>query len=131
LTLIALHLPTRRPFDTTDQLDDRLARAERAFQLAFELGSTLVLARVGALPPESDAERRAMFAHAVGELGRRADPHGVRLAMETGPDPGADLRAWLDGLDCQGLAASIDPASLLQHRHDPVETTVALGPWVA
>ena len=29
--LVALSLPTRRPFDTLDQLDDRLRRAERAF----------------------------------------------------------------------------------------------------
>src|ERR1700675_1689108 len=57
LSLIALNLPTRRPFDTVDQLDDRLRRADRAFGLAFELGTTLLLARVGALPPESDAER--------------------------------------------------------------------------
>src|SRR3954451_10588957 len=45
LSLFALHLPTRRPFDTIDQLDDRLRRAERAFALAYELGTTLVLAR--------------------------------------------------------------------------------------
>src|SRR3954471_2729222 len=58
LTLIALHLPTRRPFDTIDQLDDRLRRAERAYDLAYELGTALVLARVGALPPEAEAPRR-------------------------------------------------------------------------
>src|SRR5205807_7709444 len=40
LALVALHLPTRRPFDTIDQLDDRLRRAERAFGLAYELGTT-------------------------------------------------------------------------------------------
>src|SRR5579883_1323615 len=57
LSLIALNLPTRRPFDTIDQLDDRLRRAEKAFGLAYELGTTLVLARVGALPPESEADR--------------------------------------------------------------------------
>src|SRR3954447_12208217 len=68
LSLIALGLPTRRPFDTLDQLDDRLRRAERAFELAYELGTTIVLTRVGAVPPESEADRREVFLSALREL---------------------------------------------------------------
>ena len=131
LSLVALSLPTRRPFDSIDQLDDRLNRAETAFTLAFELGTTLVLARVGGIPPEADAAARETFVGAVRELGRRADHRGVRLAIETGPDPGDHLRALLDGLDCPGLAASLDPAALLQNGHEPGSVARALGPWVA
>jgi sugar phosphate isomerase/epimerase len=130
LSLIALSLPTRRPFDTLDQLDDRLGRAERAFRLAFELGTNLVLARVGAVPPESEPDRRAVFVSAVGELGRRAEHHGVRLAIETGTEPGDVLARLLVSFDTNGLAASIDPAGLLQNGIDPIETTRSLGPWV-
>ena len=130
LSLIALSLPTRRPFDSLDQLDDRLRRAERAFGLAFELGTTLVLARVGALPPDSEPERREIFLSALRELARRADHRGVRLAIETGTEPGEVLTALLDSFDTTGLAASIDPAALLQNRIDPVATTRSLGSWV-
>lgn len=129
--LVALNLPTRRPFDTLDELDDRLRRAEKAFGLAFELGTSLVLARVGPFPPESDAARRETWLGAVRELGRRADHRGVRLAIETGPEPGSVLRPVLDSLDTLGLAASIDPASLLVHGVDPAATTRELGTWVA
>lgn len=131
LTLIALNLPTRRPFDTPDQLDDRLNRAETAFTLAYELGTNLVLARVGAIPPEADAFARETFVGAVRELGRRADHRGVRLGVETGPDAGAPLRGLLDGLASPGLAASLEPAALLQHGHDPIAVIRALGSWVA
>src|SRR3954454_19990228 len=131
LSLIALHLPTRRPFDSLDQLDDRLRRAERAFGLAYELGTTLVLARVGALPPESEAERREVFLSALRELGLGADHRGVRLAIETGTEPGDVLAAVIAAMDTTGLAASIDPATLLQHRIDPAAATRSLGPWVA
>lgn len=131
LSLIALNLPTRRPFDTLDQLDDRLRRAEGAFGLAYELGTTLVLARVGALPPEGDADRRGVFVGALRELGRRADHRGVRLAIETGTEPGDVLGALLGSLDTIGLAASIDPATLIQNRIDPIATTRGLGAWVA
>lgn len=131
LTLIALHLPTRRPFDTTDQLEDRLRRAEGAFALAYELGTRLVLARVGGVPPETEAARRETFTIALTALGRNADHRGIRLGIETGPDAGETLRAFLDGLVNVGLAASIDPASLLQQGHDPVTATRVLGEWVA
>jgi sugar phosphate isomerase/epimerase len=130
VALIALSLPTRRPFDTLDQLEDRLRRADRAFVLVYELGTRLVLARVGAPPPESDAERRAIFVSALGELARRADHRGVRLAIETGTEPGDQLAPLLESFDTTGLAASIDPAALLQNRIDPIATTRSLGPWV-
>src|SRR5207249_945795 len=131
LDLIALHLPTRRAFDTEEQLDDRLARAARAFALAYDLGSHLVLARVGGVPPEAETSRREVFTRALRELGRRADHRGVRLAVETGAEPGEVLRGVLDALDDPGLAASIDPAALLLQGHDPATTTTALGPWAA
>ncbi len=131
LSLIALHLPTRRSFDTIDQLEDRLKRAESAFTLAYELGTRLVLARVGALPPEAEALRRETWTSAISELGHRADHRGIRLAIETGTETGQDLRTILDQLRIVGLAASIDPAALLQHGFNPLTTTRDLGPWVA
>lgn len=131
LELVALHLPTRRPFDTIDQLDDRLRKAETAFSLAYELGTTLVLARVGGVPPEAEAGRRDVWKGAVADLGRRADHRGTRVAIETGTDPGQVLRPILDELGTIGLAASLDPGALLQHGHDPIAATRELGEWVA
>ncbi len=133
LSLIALNLPTRRPFDTLEQIEDRLARADRAFAMAYELGSRLVLVRAGAIPDESEAEssRRETFSHAIRELGRRADHRGIRLALETGNEPGETVKTFLDRLDVPVLAASIDPATMLQYGHDPVAAVKALGDWVA
>ncbi len=131
LKLIAVSLPTRRPFDTIDQLDERLRRADSAFAMAFELGTKVVLARVGAVPPKEDSERLEIFTNAVRELGRRADHRGVRLAIETGADNGVKLGAFLEGLAIPALAASIDPGSLLQTGVDPVITVRELAGWVA
>ena len=127
LSLIAVSLPTRRPFDTTEQLDERLRRAEAAFAMAFELGTDVVLARVGPVPPEDDAARREVFTDAVRELGLRAEYRGVRLAIETGTEPGETLRSFLESLAVPSLAASIDPSSLLQAGIDPVQTVRELA----
>lgn len=133
LGLIALHLPTRRGYDTPDGLDDRLRRADRAFALAYDLGTRLVLVRAGAIPPEgeADATRRATFLEALNSLARSANHRGIRLAIETGMEPGSTVRALLDTLAHPALAASIDPAALLGRGLDPVAATRELGPWVA
>jgi sugar phosphate isomerase/epimerase len=131
LALVALALPTRRPFDTDDGLDERLARAERAFGLAYGLGTRLALARVGPVPEEADAARSAVFRAALAELARRADRRGVRLAVEAAEQPGAALAAFLDALGDPALAASLDPATAIRMGHDPVASVVALDRWLA
>ena len=131
LSLVALHLPTRRSFDTTDQLDDRIRRADSALTLAYDLGTSLVLVRAGQVPPEDDKERREIFAGAVASLGQRADHRGVRLALETGTEQGKGLRAFLDSLNMVSLAASIDSSSLLRSGIDPIATIRELSTWVA
>ena len=129
--LIALGLPTRRPFDSLEGLEDRLARADLAFGLAYDLGTRLVLARVGGLPAVEEAGRREAFRTAIGELGRRAEHRGVRFAIEAGADPGRLLAAFLEEFDLPSLAVSVDPASLLGQGVDPAAATRELGPRVA
>jgi sugar phosphate isomerase/epimerase len=131
ITLVALSLPTRRSFDTTDQLEDRIHRADKAFALAYELGTGLVLVRAGQVPAEEDRERLEAYSGAITSLGGRADHRGIRLALETGTEPGRRLKSFLDSLDLLSLAASMDPASLLRAGIDPVAATRELGTWVA
>lgn len=131
VTLAAVHLPTRRGFNTFDQIEDRLARADRAFGLAYDLGARLVLVRGGAIPPANEGPGRAAFTTTIRELASRAEHRGLRLALETGTEPGDALQVLLDELDLPNLAASIDPAYLLRNGFDPVAAVVALGPRVA
>lgn len=131
LSLIGLALPTRRPFDSLDQFDDRLARIDQGFAMAYELGARLAVAEVGGIPPDAETDRKQAFDLALNELGRRADHRGARLAIETGPDSGSRLRTVLDGWNQPGLAAGVDPSALMRMGHDPAESAVALGHWVA
>ncbi len=130
LHLIALHLPTRSPYDHLERLDDRINRAESAFTLAYELGTRLVLVNPGGVPPAEEVDRRGIFTTAISELAKRADHRGVRLTLETGFDSGAVLRDFLEGIGSPALGASIDPGGLLTRGIDPVQTTVDLANWV-
>ncbi len=131
MTLIAIHLPTRSPYDALEGLDVRVKKADRAFTLAYELGTRLVLVRAGAIPPEEDADRRAIMKTALADLARHADHRGIRLALETGLEAGASMRLLLESIDTPALAASIDPAALLSHGLDPVAAARDLSIWVA
>jgi sugar phosphate isomerase/epimerase len=131
LSLVALSLPTRRGLDTTDQLDERIRRADGAFTLAYELGTSLVLIRAGNVPPEEEPQRRTALTTALAGLGQRADHRGIRLTLETGTEPGKQLKALLESLGIPSLAASIDPSSLLRAGLDPLTAIHDLGSWVA
>jgi sugar phosphate isomerase/epimerase len=130
LGLVALALPTRRPFDTPDQVEDRIRRADSAFAMAYELGTNVVLARVGAVPPEDEPARREPFTAALRELGTRAEHRGVRLAIETGPEPAELLQAFLETMGSPGLAVSIDPAGSLKAGMDPIASVRSLAAWI-
>jgi len=131
LSLIALHLPTRRAFDTTDQLDDRIRRADSAFAMAFELGTAIVLARIGPIPTEDDAPRLETLSTAAVALAQRCDHQGVRLAIEADPETIGRLRDFLSALNQPSLAVSVDPTGLLGAGLDPSATTRELNEWVA
>lgn len=131
LSLIAVHLPTRRSFDALDQLDDRVRRADSAFAMAFELGTRTALARIGPIPAEDDAPRRETMTSAAASLAQRCDHRGVRLAIEADPETLGRLRAFLDGLNQPALAASVDPTALLGAGVDPIAAIRNLNEWVA
>ena len=130
LSLVGLSMPTRRAFDTADQLDDRIRRADAAFGMAYELGTKLVLAPAALYRRRRDAQRRETFTNALHALAGRAEHRGVRLALETGAEPGAELNSFLEALSSPGLAVSIDPASALAASIDPVRCVRELGAWV-
>ncbi len=129
LKLDAINLPTRAPFDSFEQLDERVNRAGAAFAMGFDLGARVALVRVGKVPPESSADRRGAFEQSLIELGRRASHHGLQLAILTGPDDGESLKGYLENgpESFEEVSVSLDPGELLRHGHDPVTATKALG----
>ena len=127
LALVALSLPTRRPFDTTDQLDDRVRRAEAPSRWPMSWAPRSFWCAAGAVPPGDEPARREVFADALRELGTRAEHRGVRLALETGSEPAETLKSFLETMALPGLAASIDPAAGLQTGIDPIASRARAG----
>ena len=130
IALVGVHLPTRRGFDTFDQIEDRIARADRVFELVSDLGVRLVLVRAGAIPAVEAASARTAFDSTLMELATRAEHRGLEVALETGTEPGNVMQAYLAERNLPNLAASVDPATLLRSGFDPVAAVRDLGPLV-
>ncbi len=130
VALVALALPTRRPFDSPDQIEERIRRADSAFAMAYELGTKIVLARAGAVPPEDEPTRREPFAAALRDLAARAEHRGVQLAIETGQEPAEPLHALLETIGSPALAASLNPAAALEVGIDPIASARSLAAWI-
>jgi sugar phosphate isomerase/epimerase len=117
LALSALNCPLRHGFDVAENLQPRLEHVKEVMALSYDLGPRLVVVNAGRLPEPEQAEdpRTNLLKEALLALGQHGDRVGTTLALETGLESGATLRAFLDRLDTGSLAVSFNPANLLVH----------------
>lgn len=117
-----------RPDDNPRRIDD----SKRIMDLALELGCRVVTTHVGVIPPAASHPRYGVLLKACEELGRYGESVGAAFAIETGPEPAAVLREFLDRVAApQGLAVNFDPANLVMVIGEDVPAAVdALGPYV-
>ncbi|MBO5363089.1 MAG: sugar phosphate isomerase/epimerase, partial [Clostridia bacterium] len=65
------------------------------------------------------------------QLAEYADSIGAHFAIETGPEPSATLKKFLDGLHSTGVAVNLDPANLVMVvGDDPVEAVHNLKDYI-
>lgn len=108
-----------------------LARAGAVFALARDLGCAVVTGHIGVVPAAAAHPRRAALTAACRALGAAAARAGVRYGIETGPEPAAVLRRFLDDCASPGLGVNLDPANLaMVQGEDAAAAVAALAPWI-
>jgi sugar phosphate isomerase/epimerase len=126
LELTAVGCPLRRGLDEAQDLEPRLEHVRKVLSLSFDLGPRVAIVNAGAVPEQPDDPRGRLLAESLLALGRHGDRVGAVLALETGLESGAALAAFLDRFDTGGLGVNLDPANLLVHGFDVVESLRAL-----
>src|SRR5438105_6486928 len=126
LELTALGCPLRRGLDTAEDQQQRVEHTEAVLSLSVDLGARIVIVQAGRIPEKADDARAVLLTEALRALGRHGDRVGAVLALETGLESGAVLRAFLERFDTGGLGVNLDPANLLMHDFDPYESARAL-----
>jgi sugar phosphate isomerase/epimerase len=77
---------------------------KRVVDIALELGCRIVTTHIGIVPADGGSEKYAVMKKACSEIGAYAASRGAVVAIETGPEPVARLKAFVD--DCNGEAGA-------------------------
>lgn len=108
----------------------KIEKSKRIVDLALEMGTNIVTTHIGVVPAEKNDTYKVMQ-QACHELAEYADGCGAHFAIETGPEPAARLRAFLDELGSRGVAVNLDPANLVMVTDDdPVQAVYTLKDYI-
>ncbi len=99
-------------------------KSKRILDLAKELDCNIVTTHIGVVPADKNHERYKIMQDACGELAEYADSLDAHFAIETGPEPSAVLKEFLDSLGSKGVAVNLDPANLAMVIGDDAVTAV-------
>lgn len=117
-------------FRCAKENETKIPRSKEIVDLAVDLGTKVVTTHIGVVPHEKNAIYETMKA-ACRELGNYAESKGVCFAIETGPEPAATLRAFLDDVGSKGIGVNLDPANLVMVcGDDPVAAVETLKPYI-
>lgn len=126
----ALSFRTSGGYGDVEGLEQRVEATRAVMQLAYRLGTTVVIGQLGRIgPADSDAYR--LLVDVLADLGRFGHRAGAMLAVETGNDDAATLARLLDTLPEQSLNVDLNPGKLLAAGLSPSEFVATLGRWVA
>lgn len=113
-------------FERAIESRERVRKTEAIIDLARELGAPIVTTHVGVIPETRNEVYRTLLL-AMREVASYAGMHGVKIAIETGPEPALRLRGFIDDVGEEALGVNFDPANLVMVQGaDPVESFTLL-----
>jgi L-ribulose-5-phosphate 3-epimerase len=118
LELVAIGAANRRGFDAMDRLDSRVSFVREVVRQAGDLRAPFIVVPIGAIPSERESPQSLAFFDAMRQVADEADRVGVRVAIETGPDPLPRVQDFVAELAHFPLAINYDPANLIARGHD-------------
>ena len=118
-------------FFRRERNQELIERSKRILDLAKDLETDVVTTHIGVIPEDPSHPRYGVMQEACFTLSRYADSIGSHFAIETGPEPSAVLKRFLDGLHSTGVAVNLDPANLVMVTgDDPVEAVYNLKDYI-
>lgn len=127
LRVSAVAFRTRRGYDTTADLEPRIAATKAAMEFAYQLGTNIVVNHIGRIPESDDSPNWPLLVETLTELGRYGQQSGAMLAAETGPD---DADAWnrlLEALPEASILLDFNAGNLLASGYSAIEFAEQLG----
>lgn len=130
LQVCSVAYPTRRGYDTQDDLDRRIAGTKEAMQFAYDLGAAVVVNHIGAIPEDSEGGSWQTLIEALTDLGMHGQHTGAILCAKTAGVSGTDLARLLAALPESLIGIDLDPGRLIHSGQSVPEAVTVLGPEI-
>lgn len=118
-------------FQDSEANPSKVEKSKRILDLAIELGTNVVTTHIGIVPEDSNSKIYADMQAACEELSQYANSLGAYFAIETGPEPAAQLKQFLDTLSGDGVSVNFDPANMVMVTgDDPVQGVYTLRDYI-
>ncbi len=130
LKVCAVHFPTRRGYDDVADLERRIEATKAAMTLAYELGCSVVINKIGRVPEDAQSDRWQTMVQALTDIGNHAQKAGAWLAAQTGDEDGKTLKGLLDSLPPMSLGVDFDPGDLMINGFSTSDAIKQLGAHV-
>jgi sugar phosphate isomerase/epimerase len=128
LHVSAVAFPTRRGYDSPDDLERRVLATQEALRFAADLRTDVVINRIGQVPEKTDDPSFQRIIEALTAIGADGDRIGVRFAAQTADASPQDLHRLIAALPEHFLGIDLHPTSLIVAGHSPAEAVETLGP---
>ena len=130
LNVSAIHFPTRRGYDDTEDLERRIDATKNAIDMAYQLGATVVTNRIGRVPEDPSDDRRQTMVQALTDIGVHSQRAGAWLAARTASEDGDRLKGLMDSLPPMTLGVDFDPGEIIINGFSAEDSLKALGSHV-
>ena len=127
LRLSAVAFPTRRGYDVLEALDRRILATQQAMTLAYQLGTSFVVNRVGSVPPDTEDPRFELLTASLTALGAHGERVGARIAAQTGSESGEQLKQLIEALPEQAIGVDFHPNGLILQGRQGAEVELGRG----
>ncbi len=118
-------------FMTVESNKIYVERSKRVVDLALEMETDIITTHIGVVPSDKNCERYKIMQEACASLAEYADKMNAHFAVETGPETGETLGAFLDSLGSRGVGVNLDPANLVMVTgDDPVKAVYRLKDYI-
>lgn len=121
-------------FANPEENPGKIALSKKIMDLAVDLEAPVVTTHIGVVPHDTSHPRFSILQQACYELAVYGDERGACFAIETGPEPAADLKVFLDSLcdrGARGVRVNYDPANLVMVTgDDPVKGVGTLRDYI-
>jgi L-ribulose-5-phosphate 3-epimerase UlaE len=110
----------------------RERRTEEASRFAQAIGVGSIATHIGCIPEDRNDADYLNIVELVRRICDYAGRFGQKFALETGQEPAAALKLFLDDVNRPNLGINFDPANMILYgTGDPIEALGILGPRVA